>query len=62
MIIEISGLPEGQKINRINVDISFIDNQPSLKVDTFVDLPTISYDTTERTIKDIPKEMTDMEF
>lgn len=62
MIIEISGLPEGQKINRINVDISFIDNQPSLKVDTFVDLPTISYDTKERIIKDIPKEMTDMEF
>lgn len=88
MIIEISGLPEGQKIKHINVDIQFEDDgsavvktkaTPShkepLSVDTksvlgvsddfgisdeiIPDMPNIEE---KREKKDIPPEMTDMEF
>ena len=93
MIIEISGLPEGQKIKHINVDIKFEDdgsatvnstvdgketdksfnetpvNEEPLSVDTVQalgtgtdDLITAPLIDEEREHKDIPPEMTDMEF
>ena len=90
MIIEIKGLPDGQAIKHINVDITFDESGPVVKstVDTTSEphsfkqpsqpasiAPTTSQESsvdngaiprpvidTERERKEVPSEMTDMEF
>ena len=79
MIIEIKGLPTGQKIKHINVDITFDDDgtatvrtdpvfKPPVSIEqgNTQDLPAIPVPPTnnidDRPKKDIPSEMTDMEF
>jgi hypothetical protein len=76
MIIEIKDLPQGRKVKHINVDITFEEDGVVVKTKTeptdsgSVDLP--KFDMSENTIpvsepierehKEIPPEMTDMEF
>lgn len=79
MIIEIKGLPTGQKIKHINVNITFDDvvtattsTDPVFKPPVSIEqgnvqeLSTIPVPPTnnidDRPKKDIPYEMTDMEF
>jgi hypothetical protein len=78
MLIKIEGLPEGQKIEHINVDIKFVDGVATAKTTTKVetepkDIPLTSNLTASTTpegpnirssseSKPIPPEMSDMEF
>lgn len=79
MIIKVEGLPQGQKIKHINVDIQFEDDvaivktktEPSVKSvedkDSNIEFdrpvhPGASDSDETREQKDIPKEMTDVEF
>jgi len=73
MIITIDGLPEGQKVSSIKVDVEFTDGSVDIK--TNIDAHTVSKTPVMvtdqppknspvqcREVKDIPAEMKDQEF
>lgn len=73
MIIKIEGLPQGQKIKHINVDISFEDDDVKVQTTTEVEEPAsdIEFEKVEapetfqfdgRPQKEVPPEMQDLEF
>ena len=74
MIITIDGLPEGQQVTSIKVDVQFTDGTADVKtnVDTTIDTTHVVFTddvpkapqtpTLDREAKEIPAEMKDQEF
>ena len=63
MIIEIKNLPSGRKVKHINVDITFEEDNVSVvaKTDNKLEVP-VAESSPKREQKEVPPEMTDMEF
>lgn len=67
MIIEIKNLPQGRKVKHINVDITFEEDGVSVDTKTTnqIEMPIVESpqkEPTKREQKEVPPEMTDMEF